>query len=45
MTQQQFQAKQLDGSSPIRHIGETECELFCGYDETDRIHQALDSFR
>ena len=24
-----------------RHIGETECELFCGFDETDRIHQVL----
>jgi hypothetical protein len=24
-----------------RHIGETECELFCGYDETDRIHETL----
>ena len=24
-----------------RHIGETECELFCGYDETDRIHHVL----
>jgi hypothetical protein len=23
------------------HIGETECELFCGYDETDRIHNTL----
>ena len=28
-----------------RHIGETECELFCGYDETDRIHQVLESVR
>lgn len=26
-----------------RHIGETECELFCGYDETDRIHDTLKS--
>lgn len=26
-----------------RHIGETECDLFCGYDETDRIHQFLQS--
>ncbi len=25
------------------HIGETECELFCGYDETDRVHEVLDS--
>ena len=25
-----------------RHIGETECELFCGYDETDRIHEILE---
>ena len=25
-----------------RHIGETECELFCGYDETDRIHEVLE---
>jgi len=24
-----------------RHIGESECELFCGYDETDRIHETL----
>ncbi|MGJ8677180.1 MAG: DUF1828 domain-containing protein [Akkermansiaceae bacterium] len=24
-----------------RHIGETECDLFCGYDETDRIHEFL----
>jgi hypothetical protein len=24
-----------------RHIGETECKLFCGYDETDRIHETL----
>jgi hypothetical protein len=28
-----------------RHIGETECELFCGYDETDRIHETLASLR
>lgn len=28
-----------------RHIGETECELFCGYDETDRIHDTLISLR
>lgn len=28
-----------------RHIGETECELFCGYDETDRIHEALSGLR
>jgi len=28
-----------------RHIGETECELFCGYDETDRIHEVLNSIR
>ena len=28
-----------------RHIGETECELFCGYDETDRIHQVLEKAR
>jgi hypothetical protein len=28
-----------------RHIGETECELFCGYDETDRIHEKLASLR
>ena len=25
------------------HIGETECELFCGYDETGRIHDTLKS--
>lgn len=25
-----------------RHIGETECELFCGYDETNRIHEVLE---
>jgi len=24
-----------------RHIGESACELFCGYDETDRIHATL----
>ena len=29
----------IDGYS--RHIGESECELFCGYDETDRIHETL----
>lgn len=28
-----------------RHIGESECELFCGYDETDRIHYTLSSLR
>jgi hypothetical protein len=28
-----------------RHIGESECELFCGYDETDRIHETLTSLR
>ena len=28
-----------------RHIGESECELFCGYDETDRIHEALAALR
>jgi hypothetical protein len=28
-----------------RHIGETECELFCGYDETDRIHETLTALR
>lgn len=28
-----------------RHIGETECELFCSYDDTARIHQALQSIR
>jgi hypothetical protein len=28
-----------------RHIGESECELFCGYDETDRIHETLESLR
>jgi hypothetical protein len=28
-----------------QHIGETKCELFCGYDETDRIHQVLESIR
>jgi hypothetical protein len=28
-----------------RHIGETECELFCGYDETYRIHETLNSLR
>ena len=28
-----------------RHIGETECKLFCGYDETDRIHQVLNKSR
>lgn len=25
-----------------RHIGDTECELFCGYDETDRIHRVFE---
>ncbi len=24
-----------------RHIGEEKCELFCGFDETDRIHEVL----
>lgn len=28
-----------------RHIGETECALFCGYDETARIHDTLTSLR
>lgn len=28
-----------------RHIGETECKLFCGYDETDRIHETLKALR
>ena len=28
-----------------RHIGETECEIFCGYDETDRIHETLNLAR
>jgi hypothetical protein len=28
-----------------RHIGDSECELFCGYDETDRIHDTLKSLR
>lgn len=28
-----------------RHIGESECELFCGYDETDRIHKTLATLR
>jgi hypothetical protein len=28
-----------------RYIGETRCELFCGYDETDRIHAVLESVR
>ena len=28
-----------------RHIGDTECELFCGYDETDRIHETLAALR
>lgn len=28
-----------------QHIGETKCELFCGYDETDRIHRVLESIR
>lgn len=26
-----------------REVGERECELFCGYDETDRIHRVLQS--
>lgn len=34
-----------DIDSYSRHIGETECELFCGYDETDRIHHVLESTR
>ncbi len=25
-----------------REVGERECELFCGYDETDRIHELLE---
>ena len=33
----------IDGYS--QHIGETKCELFCGYDETDRIHRVLESIR
>lgn len=28
-----------------QHIGATECELFCGYDETDRIHETLAALR
>ncbi len=24
-----------------RHIAESECQLFCGFDETDRIHKTL----
>jgi hypothetical protein len=28
-----------------RHIGEEKCELFCGYDETDRIHDVLEKAR
>lgn len=28
-----------------RHIGESECELFCGYDETGRIHKTLNALR
>ena len=28
--------------SYCRHIGEEKCDLFCGYDETDRIHEALE---
>ncbi len=28
-----------------RHIGESECELFCGYDETGRIHETLAAIR
>ncbi len=28
-----------------RHIGEAECALFCGYDETDRIHEKLAALR
>lgn len=31
--------------SYIRHIGESECDLFCGYDETDKIHDLLESVR
>lgn len=34
-----------DIGSYERHIGETKCELFCGYDETDRIHRVLTSVR
>lgn len=26
-------------------IGENDCDLFCGYDETDRIHEVLESAR
>jgi len=26
-------------------IGQNDCDLFCGYDETDRIHQVLESAR
>jgi hypothetical protein len=28
-----------------RHIGEEKCALFCGYDETDRIHELLERIR
>lgn len=28
-----------------RHIGETKCELFCGYDETDRIYRIIESVK
>jgi hypothetical protein len=31
--------------SYCRHIGEAECELFCGFDETDRIHDVLKKAR
>jgi hypothetical protein len=24
-----------------RHIADAECHLFCGFDETDRIHSTL----
>jgi Domain of unknown function DUF1828 len=32
-------AQTIDAYS--RHIAQTECELFCGFDETDRIHSTL----
>lgn len=35
--------QQIDSYS--RHIGDAECALFCGYDETDRIHETLKSLR
>ena len=28
-----------------RHIGEEKCELFCGYDETDRIQEVLEKVK